>query len=119
VLFGWRSFETYPLATRVVGATPVQVPLTGDLTYDLQAMAAAITDRTRLVFICNPNNPTGTVVEAADLRAFLENVPSDLLVVLDEAYFEYLRLPENQAYDALELRREFPNLVILRTFSKA
>ncbi len=119
VLFGWRSFETYPLATRVVGATPVQVPLTGDLTYDLQAMAAAITDRTRLVFICNPNNPTGTVVKAADLRAFLENVPSDLLVVLDEAYFEYLRLPENQAYDALELRREFPNLVILRTFFKA
>ena len=119
VVFGWRSFETYPLATRVAGATPVQVPLTGDLTYDLRAMADAITDRTRLIFVCNPNNPTGTVVEAADLREFLQNVPSDVIVALDEAYFEYLRLPSSQAYDALELRREFRNLVVLRTFSKA
>ncbi len=119
VVFGWRSFETYPLATRVAGATPVQVPLTGDLTYDLRAMADAVTDRTRLIFVCNPNNPTGTVVEAADLREFLQNVPSDVIVALDEAYFEYLRLPSSQAYDALELRREFRNLVVLRTFSKA
>ncbi|MEE3852178.1 histidinol-phosphate transaminase [Gordonia sp. LSe1-13] len=119
VVFGWRSFETYPLATRVAGATPVQVPLDADLTYDLPAMAAAITDRTRLVFICNPNNPTGTVVEAAALRQFLQTVPSDVIVVLDEAYFEYLRLDDTHAYDALELRREFRNLVVLRTFSKA
>ncbi len=119
VLFGWRSFETYPLATRVAGATPVQVPLAGDAVYDLAAMAAAITERTRLIFVCNPNNPTGTVVEAQALRAFLEQVPDDLLVVLDEAYFEYLRLDEAHAYDALELRREFRNLVVLRTFSKA
>ncbi|MBD0863122.1 histidinol-phosphate transaminase [Gordonia sp. zg691] len=119
VVFGWRSFETYPLATRVAGATPVQVPLTGDLTHDLRAMAAAVTDRTRLIFVCNPNNPTGTVVEAADLHEFLTRVPSDVIVALDEAYFEYQRLPAPQAYDALQLRREFPNLVILRTFSKA
>ncbi|WAC57864.1 histidinol-phosphate transaminase [Gordonia sp. SL306] len=119
VLFGWRSFETYPLATRVTGATPVQVPLTADLTYDLPAMAAAITDRTRLIFVCNPNNPTGTVVEADALREFLRAVPSDIIVALDEAYFEYLRLGPTQAYDAVELCREFGNLVVLRTFSKA
>ncbi|NDZ95665.1 histidinol-phosphate transaminase [Streptomyces sp. SID6673] len=119
VLFGWRSFETYPLATRVTGATPVQVPLTDELTYDLPAMAAAITDRTRLIFVCNPNNPTGTVVEAAALREFLRAVPSDIIVALDEAYFEYLRLGPTQAYDAVELCREFRNLVVLRTFSKA
>ncbi|MFT3716317.1 MAG: histidinol-phosphate transaminase [Gordonia sp. (in: high G+C Gram-positive bacteria)] len=119
VLFGWRSFETYPLATRVVGATPVQVPLTGDAVFDLPAMTAAITDRTRLIFVCNPNNPTGTVVEAAALRAFLESVPPDVVVALDEAYFEYMRLDEAHAYDAIELRKEFANLVVLRTFSKA
>ena len=119
VLFGWRSFETYPLATRVAGATPVQVPLTGDAVYDLDAMAAAITDRTRLIFVCNPNNPTGTVVEADALHRFLEAVPSDVIVALDEAYFEYMRLDEAHAYDAIELRREFRNLVVLRTFSKA
>ncbi|ALG83431.1 histidinol-phosphate transaminase [Gordonia phthalatica] len=119
VLFGWRSFEMYPVATQVAGATPVQVPLTGDAVHDLDAMAAAITDRTRLIFVCNPNNPTGTVVEAQALRAFLETVPSDIIVALDEAYFEYMRLSEPYAYDALELRREFSNVVILRTFSKA
>lgn len=119
VLFGWRSFETYPLATRVAGATPVQVPLTGDAVHDLEAMAAAVTERTRLVFICNPNNPTGTVVEAQALRTFLESVPDDLLVALDEAYVEYVRADEAHRIDALALRREFPNLVVLRTFSKA
>ncbi|WHU47195.1 histidinol-phosphate transaminase [Gordonia sp. L191] len=119
VVFGWRSFETYPLATRLVGATPVQVPLTGDDVHDLAAMADAVTDRTRLIFVCNPNNPTGTVVTADDLRAFLQSVPSDIVVALDEAYFEYTRLDDDHAYDALELRREFPNLVALRTFSKA
>ncbi|WP_040525532.1 histidinol-phosphate transaminase [Gordonia effusa] len=119
VLFGWRSFETYPLATRVTGATPVQIPLTDDLVYDLDAMAAAITDRTRLIFVCNANNPTGTVVDAADLIAFLRKVPADVVVALDEAYFEYNRLTPTQSYDALELRKEFANLVVLRTFSKA
>ncbi|GAB08346.1 histidinol-phosphate aminotransferase [Gordonia araii NBRC 100433] len=119
VLFGWRSFETYPLATRIAGATPVQVPLDDDLAYDLPAMAEAITDRTRLIFVCNPNNPTGTVVSRDDLVAFLRKVPDDVVVALDEAYFEYMRLGASSAYDALELRRDFPNLVVLRTFSKA
>ncbi|MGZ8178068.1 histidinol-phosphate transaminase [Williamsia sp. SKLECPSW1] len=119
VLFAWRSFETYPLATRVVGATPVQVPLTGDRVHDLTAMADAITDRTRLIFVCNPNNPTGTVVEAQALVDFLEKVPSDVVVALDEAYVEYSRPDETHAYDAIELQRRFDNLVVLRTFSKA
>lgn len=119
VVFGWRSFETYPLATRLVGAIPVQVPLTDDDVYDLKAMAAAVTDRTRLIFVCNPNNPTGTVVSAADLREFLQSVPSDVVVALDEAYFEYTRPDATEAYDAMELHREFANLVVLRTFSKA
>ncbi|EGD53464.1 putative aminotransferase [Gordonia neofelifaecis NRRL B-59395] len=119
VLFGWRSFEMYPVATQAVGATPVQVPLTGDAVHDLAAMADAITDRTRLIFVCNPNNPTGTVVEAQALHDFLAAVPSDVVVALDEAYFEYMRLDGPYSYDALELRREFPNLVVLRTFSKA
>jgi len=119
VLFAWRSFETYPLATRVAGATPVQVPLNDDLVHDLPAMAAAITDRTRLIFICNPNNPTGTVVDTDHLVDFLDRVPSDVLVALDEAYFEYMRPDEAQRYDAIELTRRYPNLVVLRTFSKA
>ena len=119
VLFGWRSFETYPLATRLVGAVPVQIPLTDELSYDLPAMADAITDRTRLTFVCNPNNPTGTIVDAESLRTFLAKVPSDVVVALDEAYFEYMRPSQTQAYDAIELHREYPNLVVLRTFSKA
>lgn len=119
VLFGWRSFETYPLATRLVGATPVQIPLDNGLAYDLSAMARALTDRTRLVFVCNPNNPTGTVVRREELVAFLREVPADVVVALDEAYFEYMRLDAEHDYDALELRKEFPNLVVLRTFSKA
>ena len=93
VLFAWRSFEAYPIITRVAGATPVQVPLTADHVHDLDAMLAAITDRTRLIFVCNPNNPTGTVVRRAELEAFLDAVPSNILVVLDEAYFEYTRPP--------------------------
>ncbi|WP_287004573.1 histidinol-phosphate transaminase [Gordonia sp. UBA7860] len=119
VLFGWRSFETYPLATRLVGAVPVQIPLTDELSYDLPAMADAITDRTRLIFVCNPNNPTGTIVDADSLRTFLAKVPSDVVVALDEAYFEYVRPSQTQAYDAIELHREYPNLVVLRKFSKA
>ncbi|GAA2058375.1 histidinol-phosphate transaminase [Williamsia deligens] len=119
VLFAWRSFETYPLATRVAGATPVQVPLTGDRVHDLTAMADAITDRTRLIFVCNPNNPTGTVVEAQALVDFLEKVPPEVVVALDEAYVEYVRPSQTQAYDAIELQRRFSNVVVLRTFSKA
>ncbi|MDX1871409.1 histidinol-phosphate transaminase [Mycolicibacterium sp. 120266] len=116
VMFGWRSFEIYPLQVRTAGATPVPVPLV-DHTHDLDAMLAAITDRTRLIFVCNPNNPTSTVVDPAKLAAFVAAVPSDILVVIDEAYVEYIR--DGLLPDSLALARNHPNVVVLRTFSKA
>ncbi|BBY74872.1 putative phenylalanine aminotransferase [Mycolicibacterium parafortuitum] len=116
VLFGWRSFEIYPLQVRTAGATPVQVPLT-DHTFDLDAMLAAITDRTRLIFVCNPNNPTSTVVDPDALARFVAAVPPHILVVLDEAYVEYIR--DDLVPDSFGLVRSYPNVVVLRTFSKA
>lgn len=116
VMFGWRSFEIYPLQVRTAGATPVAVPLK-DHTHDLDAMLAAVTDRTRLIFVCNPNNPTSTVVEPAALEAFVAAVPSDVLIVIDEAYVEYIR--DGLLPDSLGLVRRHPNVVVLRTFSKA
>ncbi|MBB5119778.1 aminotransferase [Streptomyces eurocidicus] len=117
VIYAWRSFEAYPIITQVSGATPVQVPLTEDEVHDLEAMLAAITDRTRLIFVCNPNNPTGTVVRRAELESFLDRVPSDILVVLDEAYIEFVR--DADFPDGLDLYRDRPNVCVLRTFSKA
>ncbi|MDT5012492.1 MAG: histidinol-phosphate aminotransferase, partial [Mycobacterium sp.] len=116
VVFGWRSFEIYPLQVRLAGATPVQVPLQ-DHTYDLDAMAAAITDKTRLVFVCNPNNPTSTVVHPDALTRFVEAVPADVLIAIDEAYVEYIR--DEMHSETLELARRHSNVVVLRTFSKA
>jgi histidinol-phosphate aminotransferase len=116
VIFGWRSFEVYPLQVRVAGATPVQVPLR-DHTFDLDAMLAAITERTRLIFVCNPNNPTSTVVDPDELARFVAAVPSDILIVIDEAYVEYIR--DGLVPDSLGLARANPNVVVLRTFSKA
>lgn len=116
VLFGWRSFEIYPLQVRTAGASPVAVPLT-DHTYDLDAMLAAITDRTRLIFVCNPNNPTSTVVDPDALSRFIDAVPAHILVVLDEAYIEYIR--DRLVPDTFALVRAHSNVVVLRTFSKA
>ena len=116
VVFGWRSFEVYPLQVRVAGAIPVQVPLR-EHTFDLDAMLAAITERTRLIFVCNPNNPTSTVVDPDELARFVAAVPPDILVVIDEAYVEYIR--DGLLPDSLGLAREYPNVVVLRTFSKA
>ncbi|GFG74044.1 histidinol-phosphate transaminase [Mycobacterium botniense] len=116
VLFGWRSFEIYPLQVRVAGATAVQVPLT-DHTFDLDAMLAAITDRTRLIFVCNPNNPTSTAVHPDALTRFIDAVPPHILVAIDEAYVEYVR--DGMCPDSLELVRAHDNVVVLRTFSKA
>jgi len=115
VLFGWRSFEIYPLQVRVAGARGIRVPLK-DHTFDLDAMLAAITDRTQLIFICNPNNPTGTVVEPEALARFVAAVPPHILIAMDEAYVEYLR--EGNP-DSLRLVRSHDNVVVLRTFSKA
>ncbi|MGW4033705.1 histidinol-phosphate transaminase [Streptomyces sp. NPDC004838] len=117
VIYAWRSFEAYPIITQVSGATSVQVPLTSGEVHDLDAMAGAITDRTRLIFVCNPNNPTGTVVRRAELERFLDRVPSDVLVVLDEAYREFIR--DAEVPDGVEIYRDRPNVAVLRTFSKA
>ena len=116
VVYGWRSFEIYPLQVRTAGATPVQVPLT-DHTFDLDAMLAAITDRTRLIFVCNPNNPTSTVVDPDKLSRFVDAVPPHILIGLDEAYVEYIREP--MLPDSFGLVRAHSNVVVLRTFSKA
>ncbi|MGA5900214.1 histidinol-phosphate transaminase [Streptomyces venetus] len=116
VVYAWPSFEAFPIVVRMAGAVPVEVPLTGE-THDLDAMAAALTPRTTMVLLCEPNNPTGTAVGAAELKRFLDRVPSHVLVVLDEAYFEFYRGPDRP--DGVDLHRDRPNLVVLRTFSKA
>jgi histidinol-phosphate aminotransferase len=116
VLYAWRSFESYPTLSDLAGVTSVRVPLR-DERHDLAAMADAITGRTRLIFVCNPNNPTGTAVRRGELEEFLGRVPADCLVVLDEAYSEYVRDAEVPA--GLDLYRDRPNTAVLRTFSKA
>ncbi|HVV75773.1 MAG TPA: histidinol-phosphate transaminase [Mycobacteriales bacterium] len=115
VVFGWRAFEAYPIITTVVGGTAVKVPLREHV-HDLDAMAAAITPRTRLVIVCNPNNPTGTAV-GDELTDFVEQVPEDVLVVVDEAYHHYA--DPAVVPDALVLFRGRPNVIVTRTFSKA
>ncbi|MER7668277.1 histidinol-phosphate transaminase [Kitasatospora sp. NPDC096128] len=116
VLFAWRSFEAYPMLVWAVGATPLRIPLR-DERHDLEAMAAAVTDRTRMVIVCNPNNPTGTAVRRGELERFLDRVPGDVLVVLDEAYREFV--DDTDVPDGVELYRDRPNVAVLRTFSKA
>ncbi|HXZ63082.1 MAG TPA: pyridoxal phosphate-dependent aminotransferase [Streptosporangiaceae bacterium] len=116
VIYAWRSFEAYPYLTDLANATSIRVPLR-DFRHDLPAMAAAITDKTRLVFVCTPNNPTGTAVTSAELTAFLDRVPADCLVVIDEAYVQYVRDP--QVPDGLSVYAGRPNVAVLRTFSKA
>ena len=117
VLFAWRSFEAYPIMTIIGGATPVQVPLLPDETHDLDAMADAITERTRLILVCTPNNPTGKAVRQDALDRFLGRVPDDVLVIIDEAYVEFVRVPD--AVRGIESYRDRPNVAVLRTFSKA
>jgi histidinol-phosphate aminotransferase len=117
VMYAWRSFEAYPIVTQVAGAASVRVPLTAGEEHDLDAMAGAITERTRLIFVCSPNNPTGVVIPRGRLERFLDRVPGDVLVVLDEAYREFVR--DEEAPDGIELYRERPNVCVLRTFSKA
>ena len=119
VVYAWRSFEAYPSLVAVAGATSVQVPLTEDFRHDLPAMAAAITDRTRLVIVCSPNNPTGPTVTHDDFAAFVEAVPADVLIVLDEAYAEFVTDPTSVEGDRVRAIIARPNIVVLRTFSKA
>lgn len=117
VVYPWRSFEAYPITVAVAGGTSVTVPVRPDGRLDLPAMAAAVTPRTRVVMVCTPNNPTGPVVHADELETLLAAVPRDVLVVVDEAYLEFVRDP--QAPDGVDLLRRHPNVVLLRTLSKA
>lgn len=117
VVYPWRSFEAYPIFAKVAGAEAVEVPLTPELRNDLPALAAAVTDRTRLVILCNPNNPTSTTVTRNELEAFLDSVPETVQILLDEAYFEYVR--NEKSPDGLSLLADHPNLAVARTFSKA
>ena len=116
MLYAWRSFEAYPLLADLAGAASVRVPLR-DQAHDLAAMAAAITDRTRLIFVCNPNNPTGTVVHGAELERFLDRVPPT-------AWSSWTRPTTSTCAtrtcpDGISLYRDRPNVAVLRTFSKA
>ncbi|MGH3908320.1 MAG: pyridoxal phosphate-dependent aminotransferase [Pseudonocardiaceae bacterium] len=117
VLFAWRSFEAYPLLVAGLGVRQRTVPLRPDHMHDLPAMLDAITPATRLVFVCNPNNPTGTALRRGELVAFLDEVPDGVLVALDEAYYEFVTDPA--APDGIALGRGRDNVAVLRTFSKA
>lgn len=117
IVYAWRSFEAYPGLVTVTGADSVQIPNRADGGHDLDAMAAAVTERTRLVVVCSPNNPTGEIVTTHDFEAFMAKVPETVLVLLDEAYVEFVTDPD--AVDGESLLERHPNLVVLRTFSKA
>ncbi|GAB3775611.1 histidinol-phosphate aminotransferase [Nocardioides ginsengisegetis] len=117
VVFAWRSFEAYPIAVTAAAATSVRVPVLPDGRHDLDAMAAAITDRTKVVLVCTPNNPTGPAVTQAELDAFLAKVPPHVLVVVDEAYVEFVRMDD--AVDGIATYAQHDNVVLTRTFSKA
>lgn len=117
VVIAWRSFEAYPIAITVAGGTAVPVPLTPAGGHDLDAMADAVTDRTAAIMVCSPNNPTGTALTHRELSRFLKRVGDDVLVVLDEAYIDFVRMVD--PIRSVELLADHPNLVILRTFSKA
>ena len=117
VVYPWRSFEAYPIWVQMTGARSVQVPLLADERHDLPSMLKAIDDSTRIVFVCNPNNPTGEAVRRDELTGFIDAVPSDVIVVLDEAYREFIS--DTDVPDGLDFFHERNNVVVIRTFSKA
>lgn len=117
VIYGTPSFAAYEIDVLLAGARPVKVSLDAAYTYDLYAMAEAVNERTRLVLICNPNNPTGTFRTTTEIRAFMRRIPTHVLVVVDEAYHEFVTAEDQE--DSLALLDEFNNIVLLRTFSKA
>lgn len=124
VIYAWRSFEAYPILVGIMGARSVQVPNLPNGAHDLDSMAAAVTDRTRLILVCTPNNPTGPAVTESQIRSFLAKVPATVPVVIDEAYFEFCAassIPEGEEppLNGLDIYRDYPNVIILRTFSKA
>jgi histidinol-phosphate aminotransferase len=117
VVYAWRSFEAYPIAVGLTGATAIQVPLAAGARHDLAAMAAAVNERTKVLIVCSPNNPTGPAVRRDELAEFLDAVSPHVLIAVDEAYRDFVTDP--QRVDALELARGRDNVVVLRTFSKA
>lgn len=117
VIYAWRSFEAYPISVGLAGAESVRIPLTADGCHDLEAMAAAVTVRTKVILLCTPNNPTGPILTAAETERFIQAVPSGVVVVIDEAYQEFVRAED--AVDGIAMYRKYPNVVVLRTFSKA
>ena len=117
VILPWRSFEAYPIAIQAAGGIPVAVPLTRECAHDLRAMAKAISQRTRAIMVCSPNNPTGVSLTHSELAAFLAEIPRSIPVVLDEAYVHFVEMED--AIDSRSLLLEYENLIVLRTFSKA
>jgi histidinol-phosphate aminotransferase len=117
VVYAWPSFSVYPQLAAATGARAITVPLTGEAEHDLEAMLQQITVATRMVLVCNPNNPTGTALPLEQIEAFLSKVPEHVCVLLDEAYIEF-SLTVGDPYASLPLLKRFPNLVLLRTFSK-
>ncbi|WGW11125.1 histidinol-phosphate transaminase [Saxibacter everestensis] len=116
-IYAWPSFEMYPQVVGLAAAKAVEVPLTEEFRHDLPAMADAITERTRLIFLCTPNNPTGPAIRSDELEEFLGKVPPSVIVVLDEAYLDFITDPD--AADGLDFFAGRNNVVLLRTFSKA
>jgi histidinol-phosphate aminotransferase len=115
-VFAWPSFAMYPVVVKGMGAKPVAVDLDADLVHDLPAMAAAVGERTKIVFVCNPNNPTGTSVGSEEFDRFVGDLPANLVLVVDEAYFEFVRRPDFP--DSLAWVSRRPGTIVLRTFSK-
>jgi histidinol-phosphate aminotransferase len=117
VVYAWRSFEAYPIAVQLTGATQVPVPLAPGAVHDLAAMRRAVTPATKVIMLCTPNNPTGPALHHQQVIDFIDSVPDHIMIVLDEAYAEFITDPEGlRGLDAMAAR---PNVVVLRTFSKA
>lgn len=116
VITGHPSFKTYEQGTALAGGKLIRIPLTKELAFDLEAMADAINEKTKMIFLCNPNNPTGTIVRRKAVEEFLAKVPSHCIVVFDEAYFEYVSDPDYP--NGLDYVRQGKNVMVLRTFSK-
>ncbi|MGC2938904.1 MULTISPECIES: histidinol-phosphate transaminase [unclassified Brevibacterium] len=117
VIYSWRSFEAYPIVVRTAGAKPVEVPNDEDGSHDLEAMSSAVTQRTKIIILCTPNNPTGPALTHAEIVAFLDSIPRHVVVVIDEAYHEFVRSPD--PVETLKIYFQHPNVAVLRTFSKA
>jgi histidinol-phosphate aminotransferase len=117
VVYAWRSFEAYPIAVPIAGATPVPVPLAPGAVHDLDTMRRAVTSATKAIMLCTPNNPTGPALQHQRVIDFIDSIPDHIMIVLDEAYLEFVTDPEGlRGLDAMAGR---PNVVVLRTFSKA